>query len=123
LKTQLNYIKIWNQRDKKISYFEYCKLTQGEKLYSDEELKNIEKNELPVKNKEIEEYLKDENVDMEMIICNLMFYLGRYSIWEKLFPKDFDNNIKFLDVLIKYKPVVDKLYTSLKKIMIKWKTI
>lgn len=123
MKTQLNYIKIWNQRDKKISYFEYCKLTQGEKLYSDEELKNIEKNELPVKNKEIEEYLKDENVDMEMIICNLMFYLGRYSIWEKLFPKDFDNNIKFLDVLIKYKPVVDKLYTSLKKIMIKWKTI
>ena len=99
---------------KKISYFEYCKLAHGEKLYSDEELKNIEKNELPVKNKEIEEYLKDENVDMEMIIYNLMFYLGRYSIWEKLFPKEFGNNIKFPDELIKYKPVVDKLYTALK---------
>lgn len=99
---------------KKISYFEYCKLAHGEKLYSDEELKNIEKNELPVKNKEIEEYLKDENVDMEMIIYNLMFYLGRYSIWEKLFPKEYGNNIKFPDELIKYKPVVDKLYTALK---------
>ena len=32
---------------KKISYFEYCKLAHGKKLYSNEELKNIEKNELP----------------------------------------------------------------------------
>lgn len=99
---------------KKISYFENRKLAHGEKLYSDEELKNIEKNELPVKNKEIVEYLKDGNIDMEMIINNLMFYLGCYSIWEELFPKEFGNNIKFPDELTKYKPIVDKLYEALK---------
>jgi len=99
---------------KKISYYEYCKLAHGDILYSDEKLKNIKQNELPVKNKEIEEYLKYDNIDMELIIYNLMFYLGRYSIWEKLFPKEFGNNIKFPDELNKYKPVVDELYEVLK---------
>lgn len=51
---------------------------------------------------------------MEYIIYNLMFYLGRYSIWEKLFPKEYGNNIKFPKELIKYKPVVDELYAVLK---------
>jgi len=99
---------------KKISYYEYCKLAHGDILYSDEKLKNIKQNELPVKNKEIEEYLKYDNIDMELIIYNLMFYLGRYSIWEKLFPKEFGNNIKFPDELNKYKPVVDELDEVLK---------
>ena len=99
---------------KKISYYEYCKLAHGEKINSIEELNNINEYELPIKNKEIEEYLKDDNIDMEYIIYNLMFYLGRYSIWEKLFPKEFGNNVKFPDELNKYKPVVDKLYEALK---------
>ena len=99
---------------KKISYYEYCKLAHGDILYSNEKLKNIEQNELPVKNKEIEEYLTDDNIDIEYIIYNLMFYLGRYSIWEKLFPREFGNNAKFPDELNKYKPVVDELYKALK---------
>lgn len=99
---------------KKISYYEYCKLAHGEKLKSVEELNNIIANELPVKNKEMEEYLTDDNIDMEYIIYNLMFYLGRYSIWEKLFPKEFVNNARFPDELNKYKPVVDELYEALK---------
>lgn len=99
---------------KRISYHEYCKLAHGEKLHSDEELKNIEENELPVKNKEIEEYLTDDNIDIEMLIYNLMFYLGRYSIWEELFPKEFGNNARFPEKLTKYKPVVDELYEALK---------
>lgn len=99
---------------KKISYYEFCKLAHGEKINSVEELNNIIEHELPVKNKEIEEYLKDGNIDMEYIIYNLMFYLGRYSMWEKLFPKEFGNNIKFPDELNKYKPVVDELYEALK---------
>ena len=99
---------------KKISYYEYCKLAHGKKINSVEELNNIIANELPVKNKEIEEFLIDDNIDMEMIIYNLMFYLGRYSIWEKLFPKEFGNNVKFPNELNKYKPVVDELYEALK---------
>ena len=66
------------------------------------------------KNKEIEDYLKDDNIDMEIIIYNLMFYLGRYSIQEKLFPKEFSNNIKFPDELNKYKSIVKELYEILK---------
>ena len=99
---------------KRISYYEYCKLVYGKKLYSNDELENIENNELPVKNKEIEDYLKNDDIDMEYIIYNLMFYLGRYAIWEKLFPEKFSNNVKFPNELNKYKPVVDKLYETLK---------
>lgn len=99
---------------KSISYLEYCKLIHDEKINSSEELNNIEKNELPVKNKELEDILKNEGVDMEYILYNLMFYLGRYSIWEKLFPKEFGKNNKFPDELIKYKPIVDELYIALK---------
>lgn len=99
---------------KKISYFEYCKLLHGEELYSNEELENIKNNELPIKNKEIEDYLKDNDTDMEDIIYNLMFYLGRYAIWEKLFPESFSNNVRFSSELNKYKPLVDKLYDALK---------
>lgn len=99
---------------KKISYLEYCKLLHGEKITSNEELINIEQNELPTKNKEIEDILKDIDLDMEDIIYNLMFYLGRYSIWEELFPKEFGSNNRFPIELIKYKPVVDKLYIALK---------
>ncbi len=99
---------------KRISYYEYCKLVHGEKLYSNDELENIENNELSAKNKEIEGYLKNDDTDMEYIIYNLMFYLGHYAIWEKLFPEKFSNNIKFPNELNKYKPVVDKLYRSLK---------
>ena len=51
---------------------------------------------------------------MEEIIYNLMIYLGRYSAWEKLFPKDFINNQKFSIELSKYKPIVDELYNLLK---------
>ena len=99
---------------KRISYFEYCKLIHGKKLESNEELLNIKSNEFPNKNKEIEDYLKNDNIDMEEIIYNLMFYLGRYSIWEKLFPNEFSNNSKFPDELNKYKPLIDELYNVLK---------
>ena len=43
-----------------------------------------------------------------------MFYLGRYSVWEKLFPNEFINNQKFSTELLKYKPIVDELYNLLK---------
>lgn len=99
---------------KRISYLEYCKLIHGEKINSNEELDNIEKNELHVKNKELEDLLKNENSDMEDIIYGLMFYLGRYSVWEKLFPKEFDKNSKFPEELIKYSPLVGELYNALK---------
>lgn len=99
---------------KKISYLEYYKLLHGEKLYTDEELENIKKNELPIKNKEIVYILNNEDLDMEYIIYNLMFYLGRYSVWEELFPEKFNNGNEFPDGLNKYKPVVDDLYKALK---------
>lgn len=99
---------------KKISYLEYCKLLHGDKLKSNEELENINTNELPNKNKEIEDYLKSDDEDMEYIIYNLMFYLGRYSIWEELFPNEFCDNKKFPDELLKYKPIIDDLYITLK---------
>lgn len=98
---------------KKISYYEYCKLVHREKINSREELNNILKNELPNKNREIERLLKNENSDMEDIIYHLMFYLGRYSIWEKLFPEEFSNNQKFPNELLKYEPLITELYKLL----------
>ena len=70
---------------------------------------------LPYYNKEIDKLLKDSNSDMENIIYNIMFYLGRYSVWEELFPEVFSNNQKFSRELIKYKPFVDELYDLLAK--------
>ena len=99
---------------KKISYYEYCKLIHGEKINSKEELNNILKNELPIKNKEIEDLLKNEDADVEDIIYNLMFYLGRYSVWEKLFPEEFNNNQKLPKEMLKYEPLITELYKSLK---------
>ena len=98
---------------KKISYLEYCKLLHGDKLKSSEELINIKTNELPNKNKEIVDYLKSDE-DMEYIIYNLMFYLGRYSIWEDLFPNEFNINKNFPEELLKYQPIIDELYIALK---------
>lgn len=99
---------------KKISYLEYCKLLHSEKLYKDEELENIKRNELPIKNKEIVDILNNEDSDMEYIIYNLMLYLGRYSIWEELFFEEFNNGNKFPEELNMYKPVIDELYKVLK---------
>ena len=99
---------------KRLSYLEYCKLLHGEKINSKEELNNILENELPIKNKEIVDVLICDDLDMEEVIYNLMFYLGRYSIWEELFPNEFCNNDKFPEELNKYKPVVDELYKALK---------
>lgn len=99
---------------KRISYYEYCKLVHGDKIESLEELNNIKKNELPNKNKEIDKLLRDSNSDMENIIYNLMFYLGRYSVWEELFPNEFSNSKNFATELIKYEPIVDELYNLLR---------
>ena len=98
---------------KKISYYEYCKLIHGEKLKTNEELKNIEENEIPDKNNKIDEILKDNDKDVEDIIYNLMLYLGRYSVWEELFPTVFNDGKKFSKELFKYKPIVDELYNLL----------
>ena len=98
---------------KKISYYEYCKLIHGEKLKTNEELKNIEENEIPDKNNKIDEILKDNDIDVEDIIYNLMLYLGRYSVWEELFPTVFNDGKKFSKELFKYKPIVDELYNLL----------
>ena len=84
---------------KKISYYEYCKLMHGEKINSKEELSDL---------------LKNEDADVEDIIYNLMFYLGRYSVWEKLFPEEFINNQKLPKEMLKYEPLITELYKSLK---------
>ena len=99
---------------KRISYYEYCKIIHGDKIKSNENLSNIINIELPNHNKEIERLLKDHDSDMEDIIYNLMFYLGKYSVWEDLFPSEFINNQKFSTELLKYKPFVDELYNLLK---------
>ena len=98
----------------RISNYEYCKKIHGSKINSNENLNNIINIDLPNYNEEIDKILKDDDLDMEEIIYNLMIYLGRYSAWEKLFPKDFINNQKFSIELSKYKPVVDELYNLLK---------
>ena len=99
---------------KRISYYEYCKLIHGDKIKSNENLSNITNIELPNHNKEIDTLLKDDDSDIEDIIYNLMLYLGRYSIWEELFPNEFINNKKFSTELLKYKPIIDELYNLLK---------
>ena len=99
---------------KKISYYEYCKIIHGEKINSKEELNNILKYELPIKNKEIENNLKNEDADVEDIIYNLMFYLGCYSVWERLFPEEFNNNQKLPKEMLKYETLITGLYKSLK---------
>ena len=43
-----------------------------------------------------------------------MFYLGRYSIWEELFPNEFNINKNFPEELLKYQTIIDELYISLK---------
>lgn len=100
---------------KKISCYEYRKLCLGDKIKSQDNKKYIISNELPHYNKEIDKLLKDSNSYMEDIIYNIMFYLGRYSVWEELFPEVFANSQKFSKELAKYKPVVDELYILLKK--------
>ena len=106
--------KYWSEFNaKKISYYEYCKLVHGDKLKTNEELENIKENEIPNKNNKLDEILKDNDIDIEDIIYNLMFYLGRYSVWEELFPTEFNNGKKFSKELFKYKPIVDELYNLL----------
>ena len=100
---------------KRISYYESCKLIYADKFGAKENLEEIIKHELPNKNKEIEEYLTDKNIGVEEIIYNIMFYLGRYSVWEELFPNEFGNNKKFPEELLKYKPYIDELYNTLKE--------
>ena len=99
---------------KRVSYLEYCKLIHGGKIKSKENLSNIINIELSNHNEELDRLLNDEKSDMEDIIYNLMFYLGRYSIWEELFFDVFSNNQKFSKELIKYNPFVDELYDLLK---------
>lgn len=98
---------------KKISYFEYCKLVYAEKIGSKEHLKEIKDNELPKRNKELEDILKNKNIDIDYIVYNVMLYLGKYSVWEELFPEEFNNGSKFPDELNKYKPLVGVLYNTL----------
>lgn len=43
-----------------------------------------------------------------------MFYLGRYSVWEKLFPQEFNDGKEYPNELLKYKPLIDELYKKLK---------
>ncbi len=99
---------------KRISYYEYCKIIYGNKIKSNENINNIINIELSNHNKEIDELLKDEDEDLENIIYNIMLYLGRYSVWEELFPRDFANNQKFSKELSKYEPIVNELYILLK---------
>lgn len=98
---------------KKISYYEYCKIIHGDKIKSNENLSNFINIELPNHNEEIDRLLKDEDSDMEDIIYNLMLYLGRYSVWEELFPTIFIDGKKYSKELFKYKPIVDELYNLL----------
>ena len=43
-----------------------------------------------------------------------MFYLGRYSVWEKLFPEEFSENKKLSNRLLNYEPLITELYKLLK---------
>ena len=107
--------RYWSEFNaKKISYYEYCKLVYGEKINSKKELNNILKYELPIKNKEIEDLLNNKDSDIEYIIYQLMFYLGRYSVWEELFPKEFRKNKKLSNVLLIYESLITELYKLLK---------
>ena len=99
---------------KRISYFEYCNLINEDKARSQEALNNIKEHEIPLQNKIMEEYLIDDEIDMEEIIYNLMLYLGRYSVWEDLFPDEFNNNKMFPKELKKYEPLINILYNHLK---------
>lgn len=99
---------------KKISYYEYCKLIHGEKINTTDELENIKTNELPNKNESITKSLIDDDTDLEDVIYDLMFYLGRYSVWEDLFSNEFKNGKKFPKELLKYDPIVFELYATLK---------
>ena len=99
---------------KKISYYEYCKLIHGNKLNSKDELNNILTNELPNKNKALEDSINNTEIDYEDIIYELMLYLGRYAIWEKLFPNEFKNGKRYPNILNEFQPVIDKLYKLLK---------
>ena len=69
---------------------------------------------LRIKNKEVEELLKNKNSGIENVIYNLMFYLGRYSVWEDWFPNEFENGKHFSEGLKKYLPLVDVLFDLLK---------
>ena len=100
---------------KRISYYEYCKLVHKDKIKSQEELKNILINELPNKNKTLEDSINNTELDFEDIIYELMFYLGRYSIWEEVFPNEFENGKRYPDILDKFQPIINKLYELLKK--------
>lgn len=99
---------------RRISYYEYCKLVHRERLNSIEELENIKNNELPNKNKLITETLTNDDNDLEDIIYELMFYLGRYSVWEELFPSEFSKGLNYPSELSKYEPLVSDLYDCLK---------
>ena len=48
------------------------------------------------------------------VLYNLMFYLGRYSVWSEFFPETFANNEMFPERLKEYKPLIDELYNHLK---------
>lgn len=99
---------------KRISYLEYCKILNGDKIKSKESLENILKVELPKKNNELDEYLTNNECDLEDIIYNLMFYLGRYSVWEDWFPNEFENGKHFSKELKKYLPLISVLFDLLK---------
>ena len=43
-----------------------------------------------------------------------MLYLSRYSVWEDLFPDEFNNNKMFPKELKKYEPLINILYNHLK---------
>lgn len=99
---------------KRISYLEYCKIINGDKITSKESLENILNVELPKKNNELDEYLINNECDLEDIIYNLMFYLGRYSVWEDWFPSEFENGKHFSVELKKYLPLIVELSDLLK---------
>ena len=52
--------------------------------------------------------------DLEDIIYDLMFYLGRYSVWEELFPSEFSKGLNYPSELSKYEPLISDLYDCLK---------
>lgn len=98
---------------KKISYLEYGKIIYKENYNSSEVLDIIVNKTLPIKNDELDNYLTND-YDLEEIIYNLMFYLGRYSVWEDWFPDEFKNGNHFSKELKKYQPLVDTLFDLLK---------
>lgn len=106
--------RMWTEFNaKNISYLLYMQIVKENLYNSDESLKMILDEELPFQN----QYLIDtmSKYDINIAIYEIVLYLGRYSIWEKLFKKTFGDGKLFPTLLSeKTNPELLNLYNMLK---------